>query len=117
MIIKTALQLYDWQVSFVDLHEIAGRSTPNKFALYTHSLALKKIIDNQRPSALYDDLIENMVFNDRLNKVFMKRYDKKKVGVNSFNNRLIEVCTELPLDWLFLPNANFKIKCKRLFLS
>ena len=116
-IIKSALSLQGWTLSYKDLHEVAGRAPPSKMSIYLAATTLKKIIDHQKPTLIYKQWQNNMSVNTRLDRQFVKVNNRTRYGSNSFLNRICEVLKIIPLSWMDDNIALFKVKCKKLILK
>ena len=115
--LKLCLDNYDPMISFVQIHSLAGRATPEKYCNYKHALLLHKIYNNHSPKLDWIALNFNQNFNSR-NPTFMAFSNNNyKIGKNKISERLQTVNYKIKLEHLNLPLNQYKIKYKQKFLS
>ena len=104
-------------MSYVKLHEINKRATPENFCLYKHSLLLHSLYNTRKPQLEWLALNFNQNFNSR-DKMF-KTFNNSnyKIGRNNkLSNRVMILNNKIELDWLNREKNPFKILCKQKFL-
>ena len=106
-----------WMLSFINLHEMAGRATPNKIMSYKLALQLYRTFNDQTPTQDWLNINENIILGSRQTKFSINKSCRLKVGMNALSNRFNYLNNKIDLNWLNLSYESFKIKCKRLFLS
>jgi Reverse transcriptase (RNA-dependent DNA polymerase) len=116
-IIKSALGLFDWYISYDDLHEVSGRGTPEQFSNYQHALAYFDIINNRIPDTLYHKIIAKSLSNSRTNTLIIPATNKTRIGLNSLDNRLNHVSKLIPSNLLEQSKESFKRFAKAKFLN
>ena len=114
--IKTCVKFKTNDLSYVRLHEMFNRATPEKFLLYKHALGLHKLYRSTDYSLEWTALNLNQILTSRQTKFITSRAHKRKVGLNAFSNRLFVLNDKIPLDTLNKSFESFKIYCKKLFL-
>lgn len=115
-IIKSALGLFDWWVSYDDLHEIAGRGTPQKMSLYFTATTMYDILSTGIPNAVARDIDTKIRHLERTDRYFVANDSNTKVGLNSFSNRITYVCNVVPASYFAKTKESFKIALKKLLL-
>ena len=114
--LKFCTCLYDRTMSYVTLHSLNNRATPNQFCTYRHALLLHKVYNNQNPNNDTIDLYFNQQFNSRCRTVKFVDTRSYKIGKNILSNRFVILNGKINLDWLNLPFESYKIKCKNPLL-
>ena len=104
-------------ISFVKLHEMANRATPEMFSKYKLSLLLYKTFNDGLPEADWLMLNFDQVNTGRQSKFIIQKSNKLLVGLNILSNRLHVLNNKIPLEWLNLSIDSFKIQCKKQFLT
>lgn len=115
-IIRNALGLYGWTLSYDDLHEISGRGTPEQMSNYFNSLAYYDLINNRIPYPIAERIDSKKLTNNRTNTLIIPQSNRIRVGINSFDNRLNYVSSKINSTWLALEKSAFKTLMKRLFI-
>jgi hypothetical protein len=115
-IIKSALGLFDWWVSFDDLHEIAGRGTPQKMSLYFTATSLYDILNTGIPNTVARDINAKIRHLERNDKYYVANASNTKFGLNSFSNRITNVCKVIPASYFSKSKESFKVALKNLIL-
>jgi len=104
-------------ISFLDLHKLAKRATPNMYMKYNTSITLHKIANNQVPESIWIDLnLQHINANRNYSPKFSKN-NVHKIGVNNFVNRIQTVCNNFNHDFLSDSLNVHKKNSKRKFLS
>lgn len=116
-IIRSALNLYEWNLSYDDLHEVAGRGTPEQMAQYQHALAYYDLFNSRIPHSIWHTCDQKKLTNERNNFQLIPQTNKTKIGLNSLDNRLNHITKLIPTTHLSLTKQSFKSFAKRKFLS
>ena len=114
--LKMCTHSYDQSISFITLHTLNNRATPDKMIKYKTSLLLHKIVNNNEMSLEWQQLFFNQNFNQRNNRANFRDLSKYRIGKNLITNRLNILNNKIPYDWFNESIQSFKIKCKALFL-
>jgi hypothetical protein len=114
--LKMCTHNYDQSISFITLHTLNNRATPDKMIKYKTSLLLHKIVNNNEMSLEWQQLFFNQNFNQRNNRANFRDLSKYRIGKNLITNRLNILNNKIPYDWFNESFQSFKIKCKSLFL-
>ena len=105
-----------WMISYKELHEMAGRATPNQLMDYKMALQAYKTINHEITTADWVSINYNNTITSRQTKFSINKMNRYKVGMNVFSNRLWYINGKIDLEWLNLSFNSFKIKCKKKFL-
>ena len=116
-IIKGKFNLWKNDLSFIRIHEMYNRATPDKFLLYKHALTLYKIMNGTTHSLEWVLLNFNVILTSRQTTFMALKNNKMRVGLNAFANRVFILNNRIPLDWFNMTQDTFKVYCKREFLS
>ena len=115
--LKLCTHSYTQEMSFIELHEINKRATPEQYCIYKHSLILHHIYNNETPTMEWQNLNFNQAFSTRNDKFNSFDNSNYKVGkTNIMANRFTCLNNLIPLDWLNLDKTKFKLNCKAKFL-
>lgn len=87
-VLKCTLSLFDWQISYNDLHCISGVLTPALMSQYFHVTELYRILATARLSQNFHEIVANVNFNVRTNKLYIPSTSKNRAENNKFKNRL-----------------------------
>ena len=104
-------------VSFVRLHEICNRATPEKYLLYRHAIHLYKLMNQNNHSLEWVFLNFNIILTSRQTNFLAIKGNYKRVGLNAFSNRLYILNDHIPLHLFNLSIDSYKVHCKRIFLN
>ena len=115
--IKCGLKNYDPEISFLRLHEMARRTTPDNFMHYKLAIALYKLYnENSKDTIEFIALNVNQILTSRQTMFTIATVNKLKVGINALSNRLNVLNGKIPLNWLALSLDSYKVNCKKLLL-
>ena len=103
-------------ISFINLHSLYKRATPEQFLLYRHALSVFKLLNSDVMTREWLELNFNQVFTSRQTKFITLKTNSRKVGLNALANRAFILNNKLPLEWMNLSFNTFKVYCKREFL-
>ena len=115
--LKLCTPSYCQSMSFIDLHAINQRATPQQFCIYKHALLLYYVYNDEKPALDWSALNFNQNFNNR--NTFFTAFDNSnyRIGKNNrISNRLMCLNNKIELSQLNLDKESYKIKCKQLFL-
>ena len=114
--IKMCMKFDCRRISFVNIHAMNKRATPEKYLIYKHALMLFKLYNSIDYSVEWSALNVNQILTTRQTLFISSKSNKKKVGLNAMANRLYILNGKIPLDWLNLTIDSYKVKCKNEFL-
>ena len=114
--IKVCMYKPSPMISFIDLHKLNKRATPNQLLNYKHALLLYNIYNENQPSAEWLALNFNQIITSRQTSFQISKLNNYKVGLNILSNRLAVINKMIPLDWLALSKESYKVKCKKKFI-
>ena len=115
--LKLCTPSYCQSMSFVELHVINQRATPQQFCIYKHSLLLYSVYNDERPTLDWSALNFNQNFNSRHTLFTAFDTSNYRVGKNNqISNRLKCLNNKIELTHLNMDKESYKIKCKQLFL-
>ena len=103
-------------ISFVNLHVLNQRATPEKLLVYKHALLLHKFYNGSDMGIEWQMLNLLQVFTSRQTNFKIHKGNTSKVGINALANRFHILNDLIPLSWLNLSRETFKVKCKALLL-
>lgn len=116
-IIRTSLGLYDWNLNHNDLHEIAGRGTPDQISNYIHAMTLFDIMEHQIPETIWAQVVDKILVNERSDKIIIPSNNRTRIGLNSIANRLGFISNKIPLSLLGSERSTFKRWAKNNFIT
>ena len=115
--LKLAQLQPDRMESFLNIHSIAERATPEKILLYKHAILLHKLYNLQTPPMEWVDIHFKQTFNSRQSKFNIIKSNNFKVGNNILSNRLSVLNNKIILSDLNLSLDSFKCKYKLSLLA
>ena len=104
-------------ISFINLHKMYGRATPDQMMNYKMALSLFRIYNCNFNSIEFVALNFNQIFTSRQMNFITTKNNRKKVGLNCLANRLYYINGQIHLTWLNLSYTTYKVKCKNIFLK
>ena len=107
---------YNNFISYLDLHQINSRATPNQMMKYKHSVLLFKVYNDKNPPKDWLTLNFQQVLTRRQEMFEIIRNQNYKIGNNMISNRLSILNKLIPLHWLNLSLSSYKVKCKSIFM-
>ena len=107
----------DYNQSFISLHAMCNRATPETFIQYKSALCLYKLYNKNYNPIEFAHLNFNQVLMRRQVHFKMLKSNIYKVGNNSLANRLYHINDQIPLTWLNASFSTFKVNCKRIYLN
>ena len=108
-----------FEISFVKLHKINKKCTPEQIMLYQLSLKLHKLL-NEHENVLSFELVsvmDQMVCTGRQINFKIMRDFNTKIGLNTTANKLYPLNELISFDRLNLTFVNFKKLAKIQFLT
>ena len=114
--LKLCTSNYNLTMSFIQIHTLNNRATPNQLMLYKHALLLYKIWNDKIYSDDWLSLNFQQNFNVRNSTVKLIDTSNLKIGKNIAVNRLMVINGLIEYDWLNLSINAYKIRCKTKFL-
>ena len=102
--------------SYINLHIINKRATPNQMLLYKHAILLFKLYNGIETTDDWLSLNFQQILTGRQSNFIITKTNVYKIGNNLICNRLSHLNDKIPLAWLTLTLDSFKIKCKERFL-
>ena len=87
-----------WIMSFKNLHEMAGRATPDKIHDYKLALQLYRVFNNRVPTQDWVNINLNSIYTTRRKKFMIYRVNRLKVGMNYISNRFYYLKGKIDLD-------------------
>jgi len=116
-LIKACITRSDWAlISYIDLHQMAGKATPTMMSDYFQATALHKIVETQTPDLVWTKLQMNYRMNRRTNSITFGNGSISIYGKNNLANRVQHVSNRLPPGWEGLTTNAFKTMAKRVFM-
>ena len=115
--IKTELHYPRQLISFSNLHKMAKRATPEMFCKYKLSLLLHKLSNDKFPVDDWTHLNFDQILTTRQQNFVISCNYNMKVGKNAIANRLKTLNGQIPLMWLNKFFIQYKLECKKKFLS
>jgi hypothetical protein len=115
--LKLCQKHVDNSISFINLHRIHNRATPDQMLKYKHALLLYSVYNNNRPNMEWLMLNFQQILTSRQTNFEFIRTNHYRVGQNILINRLSTINRLIPLEWVNLSKSLFKINCKNKFLS
>ena len=115
--IRVAFHYPDTGISFLQLHKMAKRATPEMFRKYKLALLLHRTFNEKIPLNDWLSLNFYQSNSSRQTTFNIRRNNNLRVGMNILNNRFNELNNIIPLTWLNMNINKFKIMCKNLFLT
>ena len=103
--------------SFMNLHKMCNRATPDGILEYKLALSLHKLYNKIFNSIEFIQMNFNQIFTSRQTSFKILKSNHFRVGLNSLSNRLSIWNNEMFQAWLNFSIDTFKIHCKKLYLS
>ena len=115
--IKACVKYCTNDISFINIHEMYIRATPDKYLKYKHALCLFKLMNSESPHNLeWVALNFNQILTSRHTTFKINKHNNKRVGLNALANRFSILNDQIPLDWFNKSFDSYKIKCKEKFI-
>ena len=107
----------DQNISFINLHKMCERATPEMYMNYKLALCLYKLYNVEFNPIEFVLLNNNQIFTGRQVKFFSIKSNTFKVGINSLANRFHTINNSIPLNLLNLLLDTHKIWCEENFIK
>ena len=107
--LRVAFHFPDPMISYVNLHKMANRATPDMFLKYKSSLLLYRTLNDEIPEADWLFLNFSQVITRRQNIFMIRKTNNFNVGLNVSNNKFHVLNGCIPLEWLNIPINSFKV--------
>lgn len=105
-LIRETFGLRGWPISRVDIHQLANIPTPDQWSNYVHARTLHKILMDEFPEGIYNDLTRQVLMDKRNKKLTFYANNKKRVGLQCFQNRCNFISSKFNDDvWGLTPVA------------
>ena len=114
--LRVCTSYVDYGQSFVNLHRMCKRATPNTIMSYKLALCLHKLYNQNFNSIECTHLNFNQILTRRQTVFKTLKTNFYKVGMNSLSNRLAHINDKIPLLWLNMSMDTFKVHCKKMYL-
>ncbi len=115
--LKMCLHYPQTRISHYNLHKMTNRATPAMYCKYKGALQIFKLCNEDTPEDEWIHLNFDIINTTRQQFFEVRLNHRLRVGRNALCNKLHDLNGKIPLDWLNLSFENFKIKCKKQFLS
>ena len=115
--LRVAMHYPKQQLSYLNLHKLTNRATPEMFSTYKLALTLYKLYNSNTHCLEWIHLNIEHVSTSRQTSFIVKRNNTNVTGSNALTARLFDLNGQIPLTWLNNSFQQFKIKCKSKFLS
>ena len=114
--LRVCTSYVDYGQSFVNLHKMCNRATPDNIMKYKLALSLHKLYNKDYNKIEFVHLNVLQILTSRQTCFKTLKDNVYKVGMNSLTNRLTHINEIIPLTWLNMSIDTFKVHCKRLIL-
>ena len=117
--LRSCLTSQNYDVSFINLHKINNKCTPNQIMLYQISLLLFETANenSSTPSRSFVRLMDQVVCSGRQVMFELHRANRTKIGMNSIENKLYHINKIIVMDKLNWSYPLFKKHMKLQFLK
>ena len=115
--IKICAKFDTGDISFINIHKMYKRASPDNFLLYKHALALYKLFWSSDLSMEFIALNFNSIITSRQVNFIALTDNKRKVGINALANRFRQLNNRIPLSQFNKSIESYKIFCKKEFLD
>ena len=107
------------EISFVNIHKICKKSTPDQIISYQSALHLHKFINSTylNCSTEHSRVLINIVCTRRQLKFEIIRNNVTKIGMNTMSNKFYQLNKQIGLDLLNLGFVHFKKTMKIQYLK
>jgi hypothetical protein len=115
--LKMCLHYHNTWLFYLNVHKLTNRATPLMYSCYKCTLQLYKLFNADSLISEWCHLNFEIINTSRQKYFKIRINNKLKIGNTILCNRLHQLNDEIPINWLNLSFANFKIKCKSKFLT
>ena len=113
--LRVCTSYVDYGQSFMNLHKMCNRATPESIKKYTLALSLHKLYNKDFNIIEFVHLNQNQILISRQTMFKTLKSNVFKVGMNSLTNRLTHINDFIPFTWLNMSIDTFKVHCQKLF--
>ena len=89
-----------WMLSSKNMHEMAGRATPDKWMDFKLALQLYRVVNNQVPVKDWVNININNIQTCRQSTFMTMKSNRLRIGMNIISNRFYYLNGRIGLDWL-----------------
>jgi hypothetical protein len=101
-----------------ELDAISCRADPEEMSYFNQAKILAKMVINRTPSRLYENVMQNSYTERRYpGRVLFYDSSHKKIGRQSFKNRLSAVSKQMKSEWLFSNQNSLRVLLKKHFFK
>ena len=115
--LRMSLHYPKHNISYLNLHLISNRATPNMFGNYKLALLLHKLYNSKIPSEEWLHLNFDQILTTRQTHFMTNVNINCVTGKNALTNRLNHLNGKILLEHLNYGINQFKIECKKIFLT
>ena len=105
------------RMSYLELHRINKRATPEEFCKYKHALQLHQLTNKNLPKQDFVDLNFQQITNARKGTLSFIKDNNYKIGLNLMCNRLNVINNKIDSGWMSESYDTYKVRCKGIFLN
>ena len=108
-----------FDISFVNLHRIHEKCTPEQITLYQMSLKLHKLLNDHENQLSFEliTIMDQIVCTGRQLNFQIKRNFRTKIGLNTTANKLYPLNNQISWDRLNMKFVHYKKLAKIQFLK
>ena len=106
--LKACVRFADDGTSFLNLHKMCNRATPNEMMIFKIALTLFKLYNKDFNCVEFVHLNFNQIITGRQSKSRTHKNHNTKVGLNALANKFNNLNDLIPLSWLNLSVDSFK---------
>ena len=106
-----------WMLSYPNLHEMAGRATPDKIMSYKLALQLYRTFNDESPTQDWININFNLNTSSRQDRFSINKTNKLKIGMNIISNRFNCLNGKIDLRLLNSSYQSYKVHCKKTLPS
>ena len=99
-------------LSYPNLHEMAGRATPDKIMSYKLALQLYRTFNDESPTQDWININFNLNTSSRQDRFSINKTNKLKIGMNIISNRFNCLNGKIDLRLLNSSYQSYKVHCK-----
>ena len=117
--LRTCLKGVSFGISFIDIHRVSKKSTPEQILMYNHAIQLHKTINHEDFPSTFEHftLINQTICTGRQLRFRTYRNNKSKIGMNTTANKFHCLTDLIGFDTLNLSFLKFKKLAKIQFLK
>ena len=115
--LKMCMYYPDPRISYVNIHKMNNRATPNEMMEYKLGIQIYKLYNTREHSLEWLNLNQNQILTSRQDTFATLKSNSLRVGLNALANRIACLNGKIKLIWLNLSYPSYKIKCKQIFIT